>query len=185
MAHLIHFPVSQKERVVILLPQTEGYNMKPIPVLTLLFCVLSMTAGCDKPVDLEAEKIALLRIHLIDKHAHMENDVPALMETIPEEFIYVGEGQVSRQTRDEIRDFFTGYLDGASYEKYEDLQVPHAEVSTDGTMGWVISQFEVTRTEPDGEGGTRTRSFTYAGIMTYEKIDGKWMKVANVTTFER
>jgi len=163
----------------------EGYDMKRIPVLILVFCVLSISAGCDKTVDVEAEKIALLRIHLIDIHAHLENDVPALMETIPEEFIYVGDGQVSRQTRDEIRDFFTGYLDGAEYEKYEDLQVPHAEVSADGTMGWVISQQAVTRTEPDGAGGTRTRSFTYAGIMTYEKTNGKWMKVANVSTFER
>ena len=159
--------------------------MKRIPVMILVFWVLSMVAGCDKDVDVEAEKIALLRIHLIDTHAHMENDVPALMETIPEEFIYVGEGRVSRQTRDEILDFFTDYLEGSEYEKYEDLQVPHAEVSVDGTMGWVISSQAVTRTEPDGEGGTRTRSFTYAGIMTYEKIGGKWMKVANVSTFER
>jgi len=161
----------------------EGYHMKRIQVLILVFCVLSIAAGCDKTVDVEVEKIALLRTHLIDIHAHMENDVPALMETIPEEFIYVGEGQVSRQSRDEIRDFFTGYLDGAEYEKYEDLLVPHAEVSADGTMGWVISRIAVTRNELDGKGGTRTRSFTYAGIMTYEKAGGKWMKVANVSTF--
>lgn len=159
--------------------------MKRITVLILVFCVLSIVAGCDKTVDMEAEKIALLRIHLIDIHAHLENDVPALMETIGEEFIYVGDGQVSRQTRNEIREFFTDYLDGTEYEKYEDLQVPHAEVSADGTMGWVISQMAATRTEPDGEGGTQTRSFTYAGIMTYEKSGGKWMKVANVSTFER
>ena len=163
----------------------EGHYMKRVQVLILVFCVLSIAAGCDKPVDVEAEKIALLRIHLIDMHAHKENDASALMETIPEEFIYVGDGKIERQSRDEIRDFFTGYLDGASYEKYEDLQVPHAEVSADGTMGWVISQQAVTRTEPDGAGGTRTRSFTYAGIMTYEKTGGKWMKVANVSTFER
>ncbi len=159
--------------------------MKRIPMLILVFCVLSIAAGCDRTVDVEAEKIALLRLHLIDMHAHLENDVPALIETIAKEFIYVRDGQVSRQSRDEIRDFFTGYLDGAAYEKYEDLQVPHAEVSADGTMGWVISRQAITRTEPDGAGGTRTRSFTYAGIMTYEKIGGKWMKVANVSTFER
>ena len=159
--------------------------MKRITVLILVFCVLSFVAGCDKTADVEAEKIALLRIHLIDIHAHLENDVPALMETIPGDFIYVGDGQITRQSRNEIRDFFTGYLDGTEYEKYEDLQVPHAEVSADGTMGWVISQMTATRTEPDGEGGTRSRSFIYAGIMTYEKSGGKWMKVANVSTFER
>jgi len=159
--------------------------MRHIPVRILVFCVLLFAAGCDKTVDVEAEKIALLRIHLIDITAHKENDVPALMESIPEEFIHVGDGQVTRQSREEIRDFFTGYLDGPTYEKYEDLLVPHAEVSADGSMGWVISRMAVTRIEPDGEGGSRTRSFTYAGIMTYENARGKWMKVANVSTFER
>ena len=158
--------------------------MKPFPGLILVLCVLSTTAGCGRAVDIEDEKIELLRIHLADIHAHVENDVPSLLKTIPEEFIYVGKGKITRQSRDEIRDFFTGYLDGAEYEKYEDLQVPHAEVSADGSMGWVISRLTVIRTEPDGAGGTRTRSFTYAGIMTYEKVGGKWLKVANVSTFE-
>ena len=159
--------------------------MKRIPVLILVFWVLSMAAGCDRTVNVDAEKIALLRIHLIDIHAHLENDVPALIKTIPEEFIHVGGGEVTRQSRDEIRDFFTAYLDGAEYDKYEDLQVPHAEVSADGTMGWVISRLAVTRTEPDEADGKRTRSFTYAGITTYEKVGGKWMKAANVSTFAR
>ncbi|MEN8006031.1 MAG: nuclear transport factor 2 family protein [Candidatus Krumholzibacteriota bacterium] len=159
--------------------------MKRIPVLVLVFWVVSMAAGCEKVVDVEAEKIELLRIHLTDIRAHKDNDVPALMQTIPEEFIHVGDGKVGRRSREEIRDFFTGYLDGAEYERYEDLQVPHAEVSRDGTMGWVISQMAVTRTEHDGAGGRQARSFTYAGIMTYEKIRGKWIKVANVSTFKR
>lgn len=158
--------------------------MKRIPVLILLIWVLSMAVGCNRSVDVDAEKIALLRLHLIDVNAHLENDVPALMETIPEEFINVGAGEVIRQSRQEIRDFFTGYLGNAEYERYEDLEVPHAEVSQDGTMGWVISHLAVTRKELDREGGNRTRSFVYAGIMTYEKVDGKWMKVANVSTFK-
>ena len=135
-------------------------------------------------MNIEDEKIELLCIHLADIRAHLEKDVPSLIKTIPEEFIYVGKGKITRQSRDEIRDFFTGYLDGAEYEKYEDLQVPHAEVSADGTMGWVISRMTVTHTKPDDAGGTSTRSFIYAGIMTYEKVGGKWMKVANVSTFE-
>ncbi len=34
-------------------------------------------------------------------------------------------------------------------------------------------------------GGRRKRSFIYAGIMTYKKSGGKWVKVANVSTFKR
>ena len=74
-------------------------------------------------------------------------------------------------------------LEGAEYSRYEDLMVPHAEVSADGTMGWVVSRLAVERSEPDPAGGRRDRAFTYAGIMTYEKVGGKWIKVANVSTF--
>jgi len=158
--------------------------MRRIPVLILVFSFLSALAGCGRTPNLEEAKIELLRIHLADIKAHIDGDASALMKTIGEEFIYVGDGKITRQSREELRDFFTGYLDGADYERYEDLQVPHAEVSADRTMGWVISRMAVTRTEPDGSGGHETRSFTYAGIMTYEKVDGKWMKVANVSTFE-
>ena len=152
--------------------------MKRCLLLILAMCQLT---GCGKSVDVDAEKIALLRIHMADIKAHLEGDVPALMETIGREFIYVGDGKVSVQSRAEIEEFFTGYLQGATYERYEDLDVPHAEVSADATMGWIVSRTAVTRVEPDGS----TRSFTYAGIMTYEKRGGKWRKVANVSTFER
>lgn len=152
-------------------------------VMTLV--LLAALAGCGKSVDIDAEKIELLRIHLADINAHLEGDVPAIMETVGEEFLYVGDGKVSMQTRAEVEAFFTGYLKDASYKRYKDLDVPHAEVSADCTMGWVISRVAVTRVEPNGNGGTRTRSFTYAGIMTYEKAGGKWLKVANVSTFKR
>ena len=159
--------------------------MMRIPLLILVMSSFGFFTGCSQGPDLEEEKIELLRIHLADIQAHTEGKVAALMETIPEEFIYVGDGQITRQSRDEIRDFFREYLANAEYGLYEDLEVPHAEVSADGTMGWVVSRMAVTRTEPDDGGGRQTRSFTYAGIMTYEKVDGKWMKVANVSTFER
>jgi hypothetical protein len=64
-----------------------------------------------------------------------------------------------------------------------DVRDEVAEVSADGTMGWVVSRLAVTRTETDDDGGQRKRSFVYAGIMTYEKSGGKWKKVANVSTF--
>lgn len=154
------------------------------PIVIFAFFILAVVTGCGPATDLEAEKIELLQTHLADIQAHVDGNVAALMETIPEEFIYVGGGEVVRQSRHEIRDFFTDYLDGAEYERYEDLLVPHAEVSADGTMGWVISRMAVTRTAPDNDGNQEKRSFVYAGIMTYEKVRGKWMKVANVSTFE-
>ncbi len=92
--------------------------MKRISLLFLVFSSLSVAVGCGPAVDLEEEKVALLRIHLADIQAHRDNEVDALTETIRDEFIYVGAGKVTRQTRQQIRDFFTEFL-GADFKHKE------------------------------------------------------------------
>jgi hypothetical protein len=52
-------------------------------------------------------------------------------------------------------------------------------------MGWVITRVRVRRTQKDATGAGKEAGFVYAGIMTYEKRDGRWVRVANVSTFER
>jgi hypothetical protein len=61
---------------------------------------------------------------------------------------------------------------------------PVVRVSDDGSMGWVLSRLRVKRTGPGRHGAPQERAFVYAGIMTYEKRDGRWLRVANVSTFE-
>jgi hypothetical protein len=51
-------------------------------------------------------------------------------------------------------------------------------------MAWMIVRTHVRRTEPDDASGRREREFIYAGTMTYEKREGRWARVANVSTFE-
>jgi hypothetical protein len=51
-------------------------------------------------------------------------------------------------------------------------------------MAWMIVRTHVRRAEPDDAGGRRACEFVYAGIMTYEKRDGRWARIANVSTFE-
>ena len=151
----------------------------------LLTCgaLLVLLTGCGGDVDVDDEKVELLRIHRADIQAHLDGDVDGLLATIPETMLLVGDGNVYWQPREKLREFFTDYLEGAEYSRYVDLMVPHAEVSADGTMGWVVSRMAVERSEPDPAGGRHDRTFTYAGIMTYQKRDGRWMKVANVSTF--
>jgi hypothetical protein len=48
----------------------------------------------------------------------------------------------------------------------------------------MITRIRVKRTQKDAAGVEKERKFIYAGIMTYEKKAGKWLRVANVSTFE-
>ena len=76
------------------------------------------------------------------------------------------------------------YFEGAHYEAWDDLEPPIVRISEDGSMAWVVSRLQVKRTQRPPSGEAREQSFVYAGIMLYEKRDGRWVCVANVSTFE-
>ena len=46
-------------------------------------------------------------------------------------------------------------------------------------MAWILSRTRVRRRQ-DG----KERTFVYAGMMAYEKRDGRWNRVGNASTFE-
>ena len=135
-------------------------------------------------VDLECEREALRAVHALDRRAHFETSVPLILEHAAEEFISVARGAISRSTCEEVAQMFEVSFHDAVYSAWDDLEPPVIRVSADATMAWMIVRTHVRRTEPDGEGGRREREFVYAGIMTYERRDGRWLRVANVSTFE-
>jgi hypothetical protein len=61
---------------------------------------------------------------------------------------------------------------------------PAAGVVDDASMAWMIVRTRVRRTQKDASGKEVERRFVYAGIMTYAKREGRWVRVANVSTFE-
>ena len=129
--------------------------------------------------DLEAERHALLELHRAEIRAHVERDAEALARDHGDDFVSATRGKITRSTKDETRKFFTGYFRGATYPQYEDAEPPIVRVSDDGSMGWVLSRTRVRRVDASGESG-----FVYAGMMAYEKRDGRWVRVGNASTFE-
>jgi hypothetical protein len=135
-------------------------------------------------VDLEMEREALLEIHAQSRKAHFNCDADALLAHGTDGFITVSNGQISRPSLGEQREFFTRYFRGATYYEWDDMEPPIIRIADDASMAWMIVRTKVrrtTRTEESDE--ERETSFVYAGIMTYEKRDGRWVRVANVSTF--
>ena len=137
-----------------------------------------------KPVDLEKEREALLKVHETDRRAHFGTDVELLLQHSGEEFIYVGEGKINKSTKAEMKESFQTYFKDAKYYEWDDLEPPIIRISNDASMAWMIARTRVRRTQKDSSGAMKERKFVYAGIMTYEKRNGKWIRVANVSTFE-
>lgn len=153
------------------------------PSLLLAFVATAALAQAP-PVDLEKEKAELLRMHRASREAHFKTDADLLQENAPEEMISVSEGKIRRIKKAEARTFFTEYFRGAKYTEWDDMEEPIVRVSKDGTMAWMITRLRVRRTQKDAAGVEQEQKFVYAGIMTYEKVDGRWRRVANVSTFE-
>ncbi len=154
----------------------------------LLFFVLLGSTVCveaQSRTDLQKEKSELLRMHKADREAHFNTDVEALLNHGSESFIAVSNGKIYRATKADERKQFEGYFKDAKYYEWDDLEEPIVRISADGSMAWMITRVSVRRSQKDAAGTERQQRFIYAGIMTYEKRAGRWLRVANVSTFEQ
>jgi hypothetical protein len=152
--------------------------------LLLLSIALMPVAHAQSRVDHADEVQQLLRIHESDRRAHFETSAKQLMEHGSDEFISVSNGKVQRTTRAENLKFFEEYFKGAKYYEWDDLEPPIVRVSNDASMAWMIVRTRVRRVQTQSSGEATERTFVYAGIMAYEKNGGRWLRVANVSTFE-
>src|SRR3954471_23892857 len=157
--------------------------MKTFELLLFVACAASTSA--EPSADLEKEKAELLRIHKSDRESHFKTDVDRLLENSPEEFISVGRGKISRSSKDDARKMFTGYFRDAKYYEWDDVEEPIIRISNDGSIAWMITRTRVRRVQKKPDGAEQEEKFVYAGIMTYEKRDGHWVRVANVSTSEQ
>jgi ketosteroid isomerase-like protein len=144
------------------------------------FC-LSSAAGPQGP---DAAKAELLALHRADRRAHFQHDVDALLATVPPEFIFVRDGKVQPQSREDLRARFTHYFQGTEFTTWDDLEPPIVHVSPDGQMGWMVVRVKIALDQTDASGKRATDTTVMAWMSVYEKHDGKWQHVANATTVQ-
>ena len=124
-------------------------------------------------VDLDAERAALLEIHKQDRRGHFETNPQILAEHQGDDFICVGNGEITHMS---LADFLSGFersFKNATYHEWDDLESPIIRISDDATLAWMIVRNRVRRHQTQDDGSEVERKFIYAGIMTYEKKDGK------------
>ncbi|HYG97743.1 MAG TPA: hypothetical protein VD837_01340 [Terriglobales bacterium] len=158
----------------------QGYCAMRTSLLTTAAILISFTLGWAAR-DYKSE---LLTLHERDLQAHLKTDVN-MLSPAADPFVTVSDGKIEKVNPAQERAFFTDYFRNAKYPQYEDAEPPIIGVSKDGTLGYVISRIRAHRLEKDVQGKPREGRFVYAGIMVYEKRGGEYVRVANVSTFER
>ncbi len=133
--------------------------------------------------DADAAKAELLALHQADRRAHFRRDVNALVANLPPEFIYLRDGKIRTQSPEDLRKQFTQYFQAAEFSAWDDLESPIIHVSADGQMGWMVVRVKIAYLKTDSAGKKTQEQSVIAWMSVYEKHDGKWLHVANASTF--
>ncbi len=130
------------------------------------------------------DKEQLLALHQKVIQAHFDADVDGWLEMETAEYISANRGVISYPSKEERRAGRTPYLQTTTFTEYRDVVDPVVKVSVDGTLGWVIVQVKVTGVQQAGDGEERPLSFESAWIELYEKKNGRWLCVGNVSNMK-
>ena len=149
-------------------------------VLLLLVGALAITQSACAADD---DVALLLAKHENVLQAHRETNVEMLMEDAALDYTLVTAGEILHPSFQERLDRFSEYFSITSFDRYEDSLPPIVKVSPDGNLGWVIARVSASAVQ-DVNGSMEQLDFTSAWIELYEKRDGQWVQIGNVSNFK-
>ncbi|MGK2858910.1 MAG: hypothetical protein ACSLFQ_17060 [Thermoanaerobaculia bacterium] len=154
--------------------------------VSLLLVLVLFLPGCahQRPADGYDDESALLAAHERVLEAHRRGDVEMLLGDAREGFVVANRGAITYPTIEEQRRRLGGYLGRTRFSVYRDQVPPVVKVSADGTLGWVIAQVEAKGEQTADDGTTVPLEFVSAWIELYEKRDGTWVSIGNLSNFK-
>jgi hypothetical protein len=156
-------------------------SMRTLPVLLIFALSCASAPGADR----DAEAKALLALHERGLRAHLQSDVDLLFAgDAGQEFVLANRGVISRPTLEERKAGLGPYLRATRFSVYRDQVPPIVKVSQDGSLGWVIAQVEARGEQTTASGKTEPLEFVSAWVELYEKQNGRWLPVGNVSNFK-
>ena len=132
---------------------------------------------------MQQETDKLIQLHKEALQAHLDGDVDALLAAEPADYIVANRGEISHPSLEERRSLFGHYLGQTEFSEYRDLVEPVVHVSADGTLGWVIAQVKAKGVQMTAA-GPQPLEFISAWIELYEKREGRWQRIGNVSNFK-
>jgi hypothetical protein len=159
--------------------------VKPISAFALLLTATSLLSCAVASTNNADESARLLQLHEQAMEAHRKGDVAMLLEgDSGDDFVVASRGEISRPSLERRREFFGAYLRDVRFTEYVDVVAPIVHVSTDGATGWVIAQVRARGTRLAGAGAGTILEFESSWIELYQKRDGAWRRVGNVSNFK-
>ncbi len=155
--------------------------------MRIVHCLLGLAlcAACAGSTNHDAKgSIAeIRRLHEIILEAHRSGDIDSWLTVEADSFVVVNRGEVTFPTKAERRDMLQPYLSETEFAVYRDLREPIVTISTDGSQGWLIAQVEARGVRLRADDVEEPIVFVAAWIELYQRKDGRWLSVGNVSNF--
>jgi hypothetical protein len=155
-------------------------RVRCVSALAAVICLAQCAPGGRVHSDLDR----LRALHEKVIRAHRQSNVGLILEDEAPDYVVANRGEVTRPTLDERRQRLGAYLRSTAFQEYRDLTEPVVTISSDGTLGWVIVQVQASGLQTSEGGEKEPVEFVSAWVELYEKRDGRWMRVGNVSNFK-
>jgi ketosteroid isomerase-like protein len=126
----------------------------------------------------------ILAIHKSIIASHLKYDAEGVLAAEADDIILVSRGELLFPRKADRIAQFERYLGRVEFEEYHDLVDPIVRVSKDGTLGWLIAQVRISGTSTNSEGESIPFDWTWAWIELYEKRNGQWKRVGEVSNMK-
>ena len=152
-----------------------------IAAALLALAVLSCASNTARPDD----EGTLLALHEEVLQAHRASDIDLLLRAEEDPYVISSAGEISRPDLESRRNGLGPYLKSTRFSVYRDQVPPVVKVSEDGTLGWVVAQIEAKGEQTQPDGTVEPLEFVSSWIELYEKRNGRWLRVGNVSNFKQ
>lgn len=137
------------------------------------------------PIEKLTDEQQLLRLHRGGMDDHFFERITELQRTRDTTFYIVNRGSVDIINAHQFDDGMAQIMSSRDHTRYDDIIRPIVKISKDGTLGWVIVQVGVEGSRLNEDGGPGSPfNFVSAWIELYEKKDGNWKMIGNVSNFQ-
>lgn len=138
------------------------------------------------PDEVLSEEQRLLRAHRRIMDSHFFERIEDMAGLQGDSIVVVSRGEIFQVSGKDSEARLASNYKNRNHFIYDDMVRPIVQVSDDGTLGWVIVQVKAfgERYAPDGS-LSGPLDFVCAWIELYQKDDGQWRSVGNVSNFKQ
>ncbi len=123
----------------------------------------------------------ILKIHQDLLASHLRNDAGGVLSAEADTIVIVSRGEICHAAKEARTREFSEYLSRTEFEEYRDVIDPIVHVSDDGRTGWLLAQVRIAGSRIGADGARKPFESTWAWIELYERQDGRWRRVGEVS----